>query len=484
MITIPKKIKVTTGQAPFTYLWSSSNSCLTFSKASGTTSDGVIETNFLVSSDTCNGVATLTVTSACGNSQAFTVNYTIPCGSLAIQPIVNNKDLIFEVTASQPGCNQVDFTWDYDKTIWGFITKRDGKFNSELELKFNSNVTLPSNTQITATVKDCNGCEKTALFTYNIQSPKVDPVVVNLYPTKDNVSYVGEVTFTPPTNTFYETLQQKVPSILTIEKTGQLTYKYTVPFQTVNNISGNINTQPLYTQGTYTIKSMLGVISNTAEIKFIYHKPEVAKSINITNATFSLPCDARPASPFTVDLTNYVTVSEGTVIDWTSFMLVAPNPTNVFEVKIITEGGKQYLSYAPNTPVVSDVVNFILKTTDNIISNTGSFTFLPCVSAPTATNDSYTIAANSTATKDILVNDLGNGSQIDPTTVEITNVQSGLSVITNPDGTVTITVDKDATGSRTFNYTVKNTSGIKSNVATVTITVVNAGQNTNVILCD
>lgn len=484
MITIPKKIKVTTGQAPFTYLWSSSNSCLTFSKASGTTNDGVIETNFLLASDTCNGVATLTVTSSCGNSQSFTVNYTIPCTSLTIQPIVNNKGLVFEVTASQPGCNSVDFTWGYDKTIWSFLIKRDGKFNSELELVLNSNVSLPSNTQISATVKDCNGCEKTALFTYNIASPRVEPVTVNLYPTKDNTSYVGEVTFTVPTNTFYETLQQKVPSILTIEKTGPLTYKYTVPFQTVNNIPGNINTQTAYTQGTYTIKSMLGIISNTADIKFVYHKPEVAKSINITNGTFNLPCDARPALPFTVDLSNYVTVSEGATIDWTSFMLVAPTPTNAFNVKIVTEASKQYLSYAPNTPVVTDVVNFILKTTDNIISNTGSFTFLPCVSAPTANDDNYTIAANSTVSKNILINDLGNGSQIDPTTVEVTDVQSGLSVTTNPDGTVTITVSKDATGVRRFNYTVKNTSGIKSNVALVSVTVVNAGQNTNVILCD
>jgi len=66
----------------------------------------------------------------------------------------------------------------------------------------------------------------------------------------------------------------------------------------------------------------------------------------------------------------------------------------------------------------------------------------------------------------------------------VSNVQSGLQVITNPNGSVTITVLKEATGSRTFTYTVKNVSGRISNSATVTVTVVNAGQNTNVILCD
>lgn len=484
MITISKKVKITAGQAPFTYLWSSSSACLSFSQASGTVTGDTIETDFLVSDESCTAVATLTITSACGNSQSFTVNYTIPCNSLSIQPIVNNKGLVFEVTASSPGCNRANFVWEYDKAVLNFISKVDGTFDSKLTVTLNQEITLPSNTQISVTATDCKGCEKTAIYTYNIQSPRVEPIVINLYPTKDNTSYVGEATFTVPVDTFYDTLSQKIPTILTSAKTGTLTYRYTVPFNTVNNIPGNINTQPAYTIGSYTIKSKLGVVSNTAEIKFVYHKPEVSKSINISNGTFNLPCDITPGQPYKVDLANYITVTEGTIVDWTSFMIVAPDPVNAFAVSIVSDGDKKYLSYAPNLPVKSDVVNFIIKSTDNIISNTGSFTFLACPPVPVANNDSFTIAANSTVTKDILSNDNGNGSQLDPSTVVISNVQSGITVVANADGTVTITVDKNSSGTRSFNYTVKNTSGTTSNTATVTITVVNAGQNTNVILCD
>lgn len=484
MITIAKKIKITAGQAPYTYLWSSSNACLTFSQASGTITGDTIETNFLVADESCTATATLTITSACGNSQAFTVNYTIPCNSLAIQPIVNNNSLVFEVTASSTGCNKADFVWDYDRAVFGFISQVDGTFNSKLSLTLKQDISLPSNTQLSVTATDCKGCEKTALYTYNIQSPKVEPIIVNLYPTKDNTLYTGEATFTVPVDTFYDTLSQKVPTILTVTRTGSLTYKYTAPFNTVNDVTGNINTQPVYTIGSYTIKSKLGVISNTAEIKFIYHKPEVSKSINITSAAFDMPCDIIPSQPFKVDMANYVTVSDGTTIDWTSFMIVAPNPINDFLISIVSEGDKKYLSYSPNLPVVTDVVNFVLKSTDGVISNTGTFTFKACPPVPIATDDAFTIAANSTVTKNILSNDNGNGSQLDPSTVEVTNVQSGLTVSANADGTVTITVDKNASGTRYFNYTVKNTSGTKSNTALVTITVVNAGQNTNVILCD
>lgn len=484
MITIAKKIKITAGLAPYTYLWSSSNACLTFSQASGTITGDTIDTNFLIADESCSAVATLTITSACGNSQAFTVNYTIPCNSLSIQPIVNNSNLVFEVTASSTGCNSVDFVWDYDKTVFNFISQGNGVFDSSISLALNQKISLPSNTQISVSATDCKGCKKTAIYTYNIQAPKINPVTVNLYPTKDNTLYTGEITFTVPVDTVYDTLSQKIPDILTVTKTNTLTYKYTVPFNTVNQISGNINTQPVYTTGTYTIKSKLGVISNTAEIKFIYNKPEVSKSINISNGTFNLPCDARPALPYKVDLSNYVTISEGASVDWSSFMLVSPNPTNAFDVKLTTEADKRYLVYAPNTPLVTDVVNFTLKTLDGVVSNTGSFTFLPCLPSPVANNDSFTIAANSTVTKDILVNDVDNGAQIDPSTVTISNVQAGLTVVANPNGTVTITVDKNASSTRTFNYTVKSTSGKESNVATVTITVVNAGQNTNVILCD
>ena len=482
MITIKKKVNITSGQAPFQYQWTSSNACLTFSQATGTVTGTSIETDFILSSETCAATATLTITSACGNTQSFPVTYTSPCTSLQLQPIVNNQGLVFEVTASSAGCSSVNFKWSYDTKILGFLLKGDSNFGSKLTLSLAQNITLPSNTPISVEATDCKGCVKTAVFNYAIKVPQVNPITVNLYPDKDQTTYSGEATFTLPPNTFTGTFTQNVPTILQVTKLSDLKYQYSVPFNTVSQITGNINTQSLYTQGTYTVKSMLGVTSNLGNITFIYHPSEQPKPINISNGTFTLPCDITPSQVYKIDMSNYVFANNST-IDWNSFMLVSPVPKSN-SVTIVNEAGSQYMYYTVPTPISIDVVRFTIKTVTGIISDTATFTIVPCPPSPIANNDSFTIAADSTVTKDILVNDVGNGGQIDPATVTVSNVQSGLTVVANPNGTVTITVDKNASGSRTFNYTVKSTSGKESNVATVTVTIVNAGQNTNVILCD
>ena len=483
MITIKKKVTIVSGQAPFQYQWTSSSPCLTFSKATGTVTGNSLETDFLLSNETCAATATLTITSACGNTQSFPVTYTSPCTSLQLQPIVNNKGLIFEVTASSAGCSNVNFKWSYDTKVLGFLTKVDSNFGSVLTVNLAQNITLPSNTTISVEATDCKGCVKTAVFNYAIKVPQVSPITVNLYPNKDKTTYSGEATFTFPTDTFTGTFVQSVPTILQVTKISDVKYQYNVPFNTVSQIQGNINTQTLYTQGTYTVKSMLGVTSNLGNITFIYHPSEQPKPINIFNGAFTLPCDIVSGQVYKINMSNYVSTDSSSAIDWNSFMLVSPVPKST-SVTIINEAGTQYMYYTVPTPISTDVVRFTIKTTTGVISDTATFTIVPCPPSPIANNDSFTIAANSTVTKDILINDIGNGAQIDPSTVTISNVQSGLTVVANPNGTVTITVDKNASSTRTFNYTVKSTSGKESNVATVTITVVNAGQNTNVILCD
>lgn len=484
MITIPKKIEVTTGQAPFVYQWTSSNACLTFSKPTGTTSK-LIETDFILATAACNATVTLTVTSACGNTQTFNVAYTNPCNAVTLNPIVE-KDLLFSVTSSSPGCSTGTFTWSYDTTIFEVVSNTSTIFSSGLQLKLKATTINKTNTSISVTYKDCNGCEVTAVYSYQFIIPVVQPITVNLYPVTTNgvTNYVAtNVALQLPPNTQPLTTLFTLPKDMTItfvNYPGYYEYNFSIPASIVDTIS-SINTDPAYNTGSYIVKSTQGIWSNKGNVTFVYNLNKV-EAITVANKTITLPCEASAGQSLDIEITDCVTLASGYSLKLDSFTIQGTSLSPSITSK--AQNNKLFMVYTIPTPIASDVVRFTLSTTTGEISKTATFTIVPCSPAPTANNDTFTIAANSTVTKDILVNDNGNGVNLDPTTVEVSNVQSGLQVTTNPNGSVTITVLKEATGSRTFTYTVKNVSGRISNSATVTVTVVNAGQNTNVILCD
>ena len=92
--------------------------------------------------------------------------------------------------------------------------------------------------------------------------------------------------------------------------------------------------------------------------------------------------------------------------------------------------------------------------------------------APTAIDDSAETAANQPVTIDVLANDITNLYTIDPTSVKIVTPPGAGAVQVNPvTGVVTYTPSTGFYGTDTFQYTVADTHGLVSNVATVTIMV-------------
>ena len=63
-------------------------------------------------------------------------------------------------------------------------------------------------------------------------------------------------------------------------------------------------------------------------------------------------------------------------------------------------------------------------------------------------------------------------------------MESGLTVTPTTDGKVTIVAAAGMSGTKTFKYTVKNLQGVTSNEATVTVTVINAGSDLSITLCN
>jgi hypothetical protein len=74
-----------------------------------------------------------------------------------------------------------------------------------------------------------------------------------------------------------------------------------------------------------------------------------------------------------------------------------------------------------------------------------------------------------TCTFDLLTNDIAGTNPIDPSCVNIFNIQAGLTVVNNLDGTVD--VSSLTVGTYTFDYNVCDTSGNPSNTVTVTVIV-------------
>jgi gliding motility-associated-like protein/uncharacterized repeat protein (TIGR01451 family) len=90
---------------------------------------------------------------------------------------------------------------------------------------------------------------------------------------------------------------------------------------------------------------------------------------------------------------------------------------------------------------------------------------------PVANDDMATTNENTPVIIPVLANDKGGNGTIDPATIVIVTQTLHGQAAVNPDGTVTYTPDPGYTGPDTFTYTVKDSNGAVSNVATVFITV-------------
>ena len=89
--------------------------------------------------------------------------------------------------------------------------------------------------------------------------------------------------------------------------------------------------------------------------------------------------------------------------------------------------------------------------------------------APVANNDSASVGAGQSVNIDVLANDTDENGDIDPTTVTIVSAPTGGTATPNANGTVTYANTNPSATTDTFTYTVADTGGLVSNVATVSV---------------
>jgi hypothetical protein len=93
---------------------------------------------------------------------------------------------------------------------------------------------------------------------------------------------------------------------------------------------------------------------------------------------------------------------------------------------------------------------------------------------PVAVNDptvgALALTTGATITVNVLGNDSGNGGTLDPASVLVSSVTGGTAVVNPANGTINYTAGA-ATGNFSITYTVANTNGLRSNPASVALTV-------------
>jgi hypothetical protein len=122
----------------------------------------------------------------------------------------------------------------------------------------------------------------------------------------------------------------------------------------------------------------------------------------------------------------------------------------------------------------SDVFRYTVKGTNGIVSNeaTVSITIVPVNDAPVANNDTAVGLFQGIANIPILSNDTDVDGNIDVASVTIVSQpQHGTLQINNLNGEVTYTHTGATNASDSFTYRVKDTLGLLSNIATVSITI-------------
>jgi VCBS repeat-containing protein len=92
---------------------------------------------------------------------------------------------------------------------------------------------------------------------------------------------------------------------------------------------------------------------------------------------------------------------------------------------------------------------------------------------PVAVNDSVSTLRNTTATWDVAANDTDVDGSVVATSVVIVAQPANGTLVVNANGTVTYTPDTDFDGVDSFTYRVLDNEGAQSNVATVSIQVLN-----------
>ena len=160
-------------------------------------------------------------------------------------------------------------------------------------------------------------------------------------------------------------------------------------------------------------------------------------------------------------------------LDLSSVEIVSP--TSAGEATVNTDGTITYQHTGETA--TTDTLIYTVKNTAGLISNEATVTFTitivePINVAPTANDDpTVSVEVGKTISFSVTGNDEDTDGNLDSSSVEIVSTPNAGEATVNTDGTITYEHTGNTATTDTLTYTVKDTEGLISNAATVTITV-------------
>lgn len=468
--------KIISGTGPFEYLWTTDDTCVTFSDSSGIT-DQVVETIVYYTSSACLAGATITleITDANGCTSSTVVVPTDQCDALAAS-ITAIPPFKFEAAAGSAGCANISFTWSYNTNLFSLVSKTETNYTSSIELAL-KNTTIPASTTVSVTAKDCNDCITTESYVLSICLPQA--LNYQTVAAKSGSNYVTpQLVLDDPTGCLnyefdWDTLQLDLPSAL---------WSYS---NTDNLLTITTSATPSNYQIRYSVATTDGIRSNKGVITVTVLPEVVGDTITLVDKKFDLDCTVMPGDTVELNIEDLVIAAIGTDVDWSTWQLTNPPSPISSSIELATNiDGDHVIQYEAPTPVSGDSFGWTVADTDGNFAKVTVTTLLDCSGTPTANNDAEDAGCGTTITIDLLSNDLGNGAPLKNNSIVITSGPTYGTVTLPGDGTAFYTCPPNTAGTDTFTYTVQNAFGNTSNEATVTITMLCAGSDVEYTLCD
>lgn len=488
--TIQVTVDLNTIEVPYNYAFTSTSTCVSFSNQSGTSSSATLTTEVSFTNDDCLADNPIYVqligSNGCNKSQQIQVPN--PCSNLNLN-VTQLEDYKFQASVAAPGCSSVIVDWTFNDNIFNVQNQQDSSFLSTIELDFNTSDVrgrIPLTNSITATVNDCNDCNLTVTKTFPICKPEIEDKVIFLAcysnPILGFTHTSSRFKIEEPTNctsTVIMSPQWSLPdnfNVTSLTIPGDATY-YSI---TANGVEPGTYT------GTYTLRDIHGIPSNEGVLTLVVRSCTENNTITIPDKRINIDCNTvTPGDTIEINVENELIVDSSAVVDWSTWTLIDPPTPNSPSIVLTTNtSGDHVIQYETNSPtILNDVFAWTVCDTNGNCAQASVYTIVECITGPVTVADADCVECGSSVTIDVLANDTSSGP-LDVNTVQIEANPTNGTVDVNSDGTIIYTPNNGWEGVDTFDYSVADTLGERSASATVTVTTICAGEDTEVIICN
>lgn len=495
MIKISKTIQIN-GKAPFAYNWISSDGCATFSTPVGTTNANTLTTTIEFTDSACINTTSISVrvSDANGCTVLEELDITDPCSDFEIfspqlesEVNANGEQILTFLANVAGGTPGYKYDWVFDESVLTPDSSSDPN-NGALVLKVKSNPPFNSTTTVHLIVTDSKGCQKEVSRSYTFCTPIAQSysyqackgeLVTILFGRKISVLSCNNSIADWSTISF--NCPNGVQALVGTSNGNTAFVNISLNTATISGLSQDI---------TWTVKSN-GVVSTTGVIH-IQLVECVNTNLPVQSFNYTFPCSPTLPSTIKVDLDNpdFPYVSSPCDIDWNTFTFVAQAgqtltnathlETSAAHVSLNLNHEIVYTYYDSDTG--TDTIAWKVCDKCGICSNTAYFFFvLDCITAPVTVDKTACVSCGESVLIDVLA---GITTSVNPNTLTVVSTPlHGTATVVN--GKILYTANSNYNGTDEFDYQVSGFDiNTESNVSTVTVTIICAGESQTITTCN